>query len=107
MESTKRKRDDEADNDDLNTCMPYKDFKVFQTINKNTQSKTVCICGKFESKAEETAVVLLEKLPFTDSEVTKILSDSTLAKPVLQNDIYSTFELKQSEANFGKSLLRF
>ncbi|PSN57773.1 m7GpppX diphosphatase [Blattella germanica] len=66
-------------------------FKRKRILSDNSQRKIICVEGSFSDK-QGTAIVLLEKKPFSDEVLQNTLtSDSTLNKE-FSNDIYGFYE---------------
>ena len=96
------------DDKSISMYKPYENFQVKKIINENSRCKTLCVYGHFEQSnsdaqnvaVQDSAVIILEKLPFSENEVKQILREAA-ARTVLENDIYSTFELKRECCEFG------
>ena len=48
--------------------------------------------GKYDGKEDEDVVIKLEKTPFTEETIDKLLSSKTSLKLSFQNDIYRQFD---------------
>lgn len=47
-------------------------FRLERLLSNNTNRKTICLLGHFEDNAEHKAIVILEKLAFSDSEFPEV-----------------------------------
>ena len=61
--------------------------------------------GRFAGDSDsKDAVVIIEKKPFSQDHVTRMLSGDTPAQLVLHNDIYGTHELYPQQEINGKEV---
>lgn len=75
---------------------------IKEKLNENIKSKSVSFEGKIEG-FDSTAVILLEKTPFTDEDLKNILTSQTKLNQIFYNDIYGTYECKiPAESNAMK-----
>ncbi|XP_068217304.1 m7GpppX diphosphatase isoform X2 [Palaemon carinicauda] len=65
----------------------FKDFEVVQILNNNEENKSVSFQAKLKGK-EGTAVVMLQKLPFSGEKLQEILTEETKLQDLFENDIY-------------------
>ncbi|XP_053620792.1 m7GpppX diphosphatase [Plodia interpunctella] len=72
--------------------LELKDFIAEKILKNNTNSKTVCIQGKFRDKSG-VALVLLEKNAFREEELneTGYFCPDTVLQTYFQNDIYGNY----------------
>ena len=69
----------------------FRSFALGRVLNETPDKKLIFVQGKFAG-SDEDAVVILEKTPFKQDVVAKILSQQTTLKNTQHNDIYSTYE---------------
>ncbi|KAK3711396.1 hypothetical protein QZH41_013504 [Actinostola sp. cb2023] len=68
----------------------FKGFEITKTLSENARSKSVFLHGKFEG-CDDDAVVLLEKTPFSQDVLPKVLSSDTRLTVDMRNDIYGQY----------------
>ncbi len=66
-------------------------FKISKVLDENADAKKIFIEGKLGGDDENTAVLILEKMPFNPESLQDILQQSTL-KIEFKNDIYGKYE---------------
>jgi hypothetical protein len=69
----------------------FSEFQQKRVLNDNSQRKTVCVEGTFSNRPG-TAIVLLEKKPFNDEELTNTFGPSCVLQKEFSNDIYGFYE---------------
>ena len=97
MSEVKRMKIDE-------TVAVFDNFVIEETLAEFSDTKRVCIKGKFSGgdNEEKVAVVILEKTPFDEKTNKFILSSSTSTESVIDNDIYKTYTSYPSNEYNGK-----
>ncbi|CAG9834670.1 unnamed protein product [Diabrotica balteata] len=67
-------------------------FNISEILSNNTNRKTVCLRGSFDSKDGE-AVVILEKSAFVEEDLKtkEYFNKSSLLEKTFQNDIYGDY----------------
>ncbi len=66
-------------------------FTLKGILKENPENRLVVVEGHFSQDPSSTAVVLLEKTHFTESDIHGILTESTQLQRLFQNDIYGNF----------------
>ena len=77
------------DNEDLQSL---KDFKVSKVLSEDSDTKKILLQGNIDGDSENSAVLILEKMPFKTESVQEILSKSSL-KTEFKNDIYMNLNI--------------
>ncbi|RZB40637.1 m7GpppX diphosphatase [Asbolus verrucosus] len=75
------------------TLIDLSTFKLEKILHNNTNRKTVCLKGKFDSKNGD-ALVLLEKTAFAEENLTEnseYFTKNSLLEKVFHNDIYGNY----------------
>lgn len=67
-------------------------FQMMKVLNEDSQRKSIFLLGRFGDSDKE-AVVILEKTPFSEDLAKNMLTETSVLKNVMQNDIYGTYEL--------------
>ncbi|XP_055678866.1 m7GpppX diphosphatase [Lutzomyia longipalpis] len=85
----------------------FSHFRLERILNSNTSTKLVSLLGHFTDLSEEKwAVVILEKKPFTEEDLTSkgLFSEATKLREEFVNDIYGNFDcFPQPEINSVKT----
>ncbi|GBP26835.1 m7GpppX diphosphatase [Eumeta japonica] len=92
--STKKIKINNQNEDHSNDIhIKLKDFVPEKILSNNTNRKTVCVLGKFESRPG-VVLVILEKNAFKEDELNKdgYFSVENEVKTLFENDIYGNFE---------------
>ena len=76
---------------DVNDLKTFKDFKVSKILAEDSETKKITLEGKLNGDDENSAVLILEKMPFKTETMHEMLEKSTL-KTEFKNDIYMKFE---------------
>ena len=77
--------------DDKEDLQSLKDFKVSKVLSEDSDTKKILLQGNIDGDSENSAVLILEKMPFKTESVQEILSKSSL-KTEFKNDIYMKYE---------------
>ncbi|XP_077588828.1 m7GpppX diphosphatase [Stigmatopora nigra] len=88
----KTKTDHENDRGENGNKSVLSGFQTITVLSDSAREKTIFVHGKL---ADENAVVILEKTPITEDNLSEIFTSSTLELD-LKNDIYSTYRLQAS-----------
>ena len=92
----KRKMDLANDHRDEETSktapVSFEEFRTTRVLNEDPRSKAMFIEGRFADD-DKKAVVILEKTPFSEDTMKKILTGKSDVKVNIQNDIYNTLDL--------------
>lgn len=90
--SKKIKIDHENENGVNDNNLELKHFIPEKVLRNNTNTKTVCIQGKFRDKSG-VAIIVLEKNAFKEEELNNsgYFSSETVLKTYFQNDIYGNY----------------
>lgn len=75
------------------TLVDLSTFKLEKVLHNNTNRKTVCLRGTFESKAGD-ALVLLEKTAFAEENLkpdSDYFTEKSSLQKVFHNDIYGNY----------------
>ena len=63
---------------DVNDLKTFKDFKVSKVLAEDSDSKKITLEGKLNGDDENSAVLILEKMPFKTETMQEMLEKSTL-----------------------------
>ncbi len=69
----------------------FKNFKISRVLSENSDRKTMCVEGRFNDDQANSAVIVLEKMPFEESKLSNLLQSSSL-RTEFRNDIYGKYE---------------
>lgn len=79
---------DTADEKDLTD---FGNFSVTRVLNENSEKKTIFVEGRFANDPSP-AVVVMEKMPFTQDLLPQLFSSSSQLVKEFKNDIYGKYE---------------
>ena len=83
--SADSKKDDKRD-----ILPPFEGFSVDSVLSVHPRSKTISVSGKF-SGSSESAVIVAEKVPLTEADLSDLFSSETELHRSFQNDIYAQY----------------
>ena len=69
---------------------PFEGFLVDNLLSVYPRSKTIAVSGKF-SGSSKPAVIVAEKVPLTEADLTDLFSSETRLHRSFQNDIYTQY----------------
>ena len=69
---------------------PFEGFSVDSVLSVYPRSKTITVLGKF-SGSSEAAVIVAEKVPLTEADLSSLFSSETKLNRSFQNDIYAQY----------------
>ncbi|XP_058050847.1 m7GpppX diphosphatase isoform X2 [Ahaetulla prasina] len=74
---------------------PLADLSVMKVLRESAREKTIFLHGRVNSASGDKtdAVVILEKIPFKEENITELLKKHTGLQLQMSNDIYSTYHL--------------
>ncbi|XP_039212437.1 m7GpppX diphosphatase [Crotalus tigris] len=74
---------------------PLAELSVLKVLRESAREKAIFLHGRVNSASgnEADAVVILEKIPFQEENITKLLKKHTSLQLQMTNDIYSTYRL--------------
>lgn len=90
----KQKLDENTKETVHNEIKDLSEFKLKNVLHNNTNRKTVCLRGSFESK-EGDALVILEKTAFSAENLTpnsEYFTEKSLLEKVFHNDAYGDYK---------------
>ena len=82
----------------------FNEFAVDEILSEYSERKLVCVKGRLKNKTGD-AVVILEKTPFSEKDITEILNEESTAVNTLDNDVYQNYNLFPNIHHNGKYLL--
>lgn len=74
----------------------FSKFTLKRILNNNSNRKTICVLGTFEDLSAELALIILEKISFTEENVKSgengFFSNQSIFEMEFVNDIYGNFK---------------
>lgn len=68
------------------------EFKMTQVLSEDTKSKSIAVCGTFDSSNSTKAVIIAEKQPIPSQTIHTLFPSLSHLKLGFQNDVYSQYK---------------
>ena len=79
----------------------FGEFRTTKVLNEDSQWKSMVLLGRF-GKSDKDAVVILNKTPLSEELAKEMLTETSVLRNIMQNDIYGTYELLPKQELNGR-----